>query len=472
MRTIKQIIEKTDYSETQMELFLAECMFDYLYFAEHVFGFDIADYHREWFELAEKFKRLVIVAFRGSGKTHFFAGYFIWKAIFNPGTEYLIISNTLEQAKYVLKIIRNMITDNELLRQFVPKTRDGTWKATELTLLNNSIFYCKPYNENVRSIHPDYVLCDEAGEYEDKSIYWTAVLGTIQLKQGRVIVIGTPKSSVDLLAELKENDEYMCKDYPAELNGKVLWPQKYTLDKVDSYGKRSLYKIKKEMGELAYAQEYLLIPISSANSLFPYELTMKALDSTLGFLPFGRKDRKYYIGYDMAISPKGDWTVITVLEANNDGKVVVEVLRFRDTFEEQKRRLKRIVNDFKPHKILVDATGIGDIPVRELKEEFNMVEAQKFTYDEKYKMLMDLRQEFERYNITIPNSKEDLRAYGYAQQLLKELNDFSIKADMSIGSRHKLKFISGKNDDCVISLALANKASQSIYGNVSITAID
>ena len=79
MRTIKQIIEKTDYSETQMELFLAECMFDYLYFAEHVFGFDIADYHREWFELAEKFKRLVIVAFRGSGKTHFFAGYFICK---------------------------------------------------------------------------------------------------------------------------------------------------------------------------------------------------------------------------------------------------------------------------------------------------------------------------------------------------------------------------------------------------------
>jgi len=468
MRSVKDILEKTKYMPHEMELFLAECMVDYLYFAEHVLGFDIAEYHKEWYKFAERFPRLSITAFRGSGKTHFFSGYFLWKAIFNPKTEYLIISNLLEQAKLILKIIRSLVVENEVLKQFVPQNREGSWKATELNLVNGSVFYCKPYGEGVRSIHPDYVLCDEAGEYEDKSIFWTAVLGTIQLKQGRVIVIGTPKSSVDLLSELKENDEYFCKEYPAEVNGKPLWPQKYTTKPVDEFGKRSLTKIRREMGELPYTQEYMLIPISSANSLFPYELTTKAVDNSLGFLPYGRKNGKYYIGYDMAISPKGDWTVMTVIEANNDGKIVVEVQRFRDSFDEQKRRLSRLYEDFKPNKILIDSTGLGDIPVRELQEKFDCVEAIKFTYDEKYKMLMDLRQEFERFNITLPNLKDD-RAYTYTQQLLKELNDFSIKTDLRIGSRQKLKFHSGKTDDCVISLALANRAAQSTSGNVSLT---
>jgi len=35
------------------------------------------------------------------------------------------------------------------------------------------------------------------GEYEDKQIFHTAVLGTIQIKRGRLIAIGTPKSESD-----------------------------------------------------------------------------------------------------------------------------------------------------------------------------------------------------------------------------------------------------------------------------------
>ncbi|MHA1383235.1 MAG: phage terminase large subunit family protein [Candidatus Helarchaeota archaeon] len=464
MRTIDQILKGTNYSTLQMEEFWSQCFLDYLFFAEHVLGFQIADYHREWYELAEKYPRLCIIAFRGSGKTHFFAGYYLWKSIFQAPRQTLIISNRGDQAKEVLKIIKTMITSNEILKQFVPEDRESTWRATEIELVNGSVFYCKPYNENVRMWHPDDVLCDEMGEYEDKSIFWTAVLGTIQLKLGRVIGIGTRKSESDLLSELKENDEYYCAEYPAEKDRKPLWPQKYTMLNYDTKTQKSLIKIKREIGNLAYNQEYMLIPISSANSLFPMEYLSPCLAEE-GFLPFGRKNGRYYIGYDIARAPKGDYTVMTVLEITSKGKKLVKGLRFRGTFEEQLKKFRKLYEDFRPTKCLIDGTGIGDQQARDIEREFAGIEIIKITYDSKLNMFTDLRREFENLNISLPNSKDG--AYAFTQQLIKELNEITLKMDLRPGQTTRPKFHSGKYDDCATSLALANRASQNIYGKIS-----
>jgi len=470
MRTIQQILKKSGYRENQLEYFLAKCYIDYIYFAEHVLNFQIADYHREWLELAEKHTRLNIIAYRGSGKTYFFSGYYLWKSIFQGPRQTLIISNRETQAKEVLKVIKGYLQENELLKQFVPESREATWKATELELVNQSKFYCKPYNESVRTWHPDDVLCDEIGEYEDKSVFYTAVLGTVQLKRGNVIGIGTPKSAADLLSELKENSEYMCQEYPAEQDGKVLWPQKYTMLPYDTETQKSLVKVRKEMGELSYAQEYLLIPMSSANSLYPYSIVSKALVEE-DFLPFGKKEEKYYIGYDVALSPKGDYTVMTVLSSNSTGKKLVRGYRFRADFEDQKKKLRILYDDFKPTKCFIDATGIGEKQAIDLSKEFENLTPIKISYEYKIKMLLDLRQEFERTNITLPTKKET-EAYKFTQQLVRELIDMGLKVDMSHGGTARQKVFSGKYDDCVMSLALANKSTQNIYGEVSFRGLE
>lgn len=470
MRTIKEILKNTPYTPVELELFLTECYLDFLYFAEHVMGFDIAEYHREWLKLAEVFPRLCIIAFRGSGKTSFFCAYFIWKAIFSKKElNFLVVSHNFEQSKLVLKLIRNMITGNELLKQFVPESKEYSWKATELTLKNGCTFYCKTYGEGVRGLRIDYALCDEAGMYEDKSIFWTAITPTIQLNRGRMIVIGTSKTSIDLLAELKENEEYMTMEYPAEKKGKPLWPQKYTLKEHDEENKRSLKQIRKEMGELQYMQEYMLVPISSANSLFPYELTLSCVSKEKNFLPYGKINERYYIGYDYALSPTGDWVVMTVLSANNDKKEIVNARRFKGSSKQQTEVLKKLIKDFNPVKICMDATGLGQDQAENLKKEIPNLEPIKFNYDEKYKMLLDLRNEFERRNIIIPSGK-DPATYSYAQQLLKELNDFSLVLRAEKSTRPK--FSSGQFDDCVISLALANRASIDQSGTLSISSFE
>ena len=472
MRSVAQILKKAKgYSENNMETFWSRCYFDFLFFAEHVLGFQIAEYHKEWYKLVENYPRLCIIAFRGSGKTYFFAGYYLWKAIFQAPRETLIISVTETHAKQILKIIKNMLQSNDILKQFVPDNREASWRATELEIVNGSIFYSKTYNENVRMWHPDDVLCDEIGEYEDKSIYWTAVLGTIQLKRGRVVAIGTPKSAADLLSELKENSEYYCEEYPAEMNGQVLWPQKYTNLPYDTDTQKSLIKIRKEMGELPYSQEFMLIPISSANSLFPMEILKPNLADKEGFLPYGRKDERYYIGYDVARTPKGDYVVMVVLGVNADRKRLVKGIRFRGTFEEQTEKLKQLFHDFKPSKCIVDATGLGDKQARDIQGMFSGVEMLKVTYDSKINMYTDLRREFENLNLILPNKKDDL-AYAFTQQLIKELNEVALKIDLRPGQTTRPKFHSGKNDDCADALAFANRAAQNIYGQVSLRGIE
>jgi len=472
MRSIKEILKKTKYSEKNIEQFLANCYLDYTYFAEHVLGFDVGDYHKDWFDLAEKYKRLSIMAFRGSGKTFFFCGYFIWKAVFGKGLNFLIVAHRDENSMFVLKIVRNMISNNAYLKEFIPKGRDASWRARELSLANGATFYCKTYGEGVRGLRIDFVLCDEAQEYEDKSLFWTDVSPVVQLNLGSIIVIGTARSPVDLLHELEDNDEYYSERYPAERDGVALWKQKYTTADHDEFDKRSLVKIRKEIGELPYAQEFMLIPVSSANSLFPYSITSKALANNQSFMPYGKKSEKYYIGYDVAISPKGDWTVMSVLGVNADRKFLAKAIRFRASFEEQRRRLKKLYDDFAPEKCLVDATGVGEKQATDLQKEFQGLEVIKVTYDEKYKMFLDLRQEFENFNVSLPNSKDSPETYSYTQILLKELEEFSLKIDIRPGSMVRPKFHSGKYDDCVDSLAYANRASQRAFAAVSILGIE
>lgn len=477
MRTIKEILEGTKYKETDLEEFLAKCYLDFIYFAEHVMGFEIAPYHKEWFELAETFPRLNLPAYRGSGKTCFFSAYYIWKAMFcKKGLNFLITSNTLDQAKIVLKIIRQMVSDNDILRNFIPEGKEASWRATELTFKTGSTFYCRTYGANVKGLRIDYMLCDEAGQYEDKSIFWVALTPVVQLNMGRIVVLGTKESEVDLISELEDNDEYMSKEYPVVVDGKPLWPQKYTMNETDveTHGqkRRSIPKIRKEMSDLKFEQEYMLHPISSANSLFPYEITMPCVSNEKKFIPYGKIGVRYYIGYDYALSPTGDWVVMTVLAVTDSNKELVHALRFRGTSEQQKEKLRTLIVNFKPVKICVDATGLGEDQAIQLQKEFSNVEAVKITYEEKMKMLLDLRQEFIKLSLILPNNKEDVITYNFTQEFLKEGNEFTLQQDFRAGQTTRQKFHSGKYDDCVLSLALANRASLNEFGTISISSLD
>ena len=471
MRTFEQILKNTEYNENQLEYFLAECSVDFVYFAENVLGFQVGEFHKEWWRLAEKYPRLCIMAFRGSGKTNWFAAYFLWKAVFRTGLKFLVTSHNFEHSKQVLKLIRGMVLDNDLLKDFAASGKEATWKQTEIVLENGSTFYCRTFGEGVRGLRIDYLLCDEGGKYDDKSLFWTAVSPVVQLNRGKIIVVGTPDTPVDLLHDLKNNDEYYFDEFPVvDGIGKPAWEMKYTVERRDTDEQRSIPQIKREMGELSFQQEYMLRPISSANALYPWDLLQKNIDSMEKFMEYGHPANTYFVGYDIASSPRGDWTVMTVLEKQKDGtKKIVRAERFRANFKIQKGIIRKLIKDFLPAKIVVDKTGMGEFALQELQADFTNVEPFHFTAEDKKNLLFDLQTEFDNGRIIIPASKDCPKTLKYSEQLLKELKDVQIAP--SPQTKAKIKFKFGKYDDSVISLALANRASKDIYGDVSLAAI-
>lgn len=475
MRTTKECLEGSGWDEKDFEGFWLECSLDYLFFAERVLGFEIANYHKEWYLNVERFKRISILAFRGSGKTSFFAGYILWKCVFGENYNTAFVSNSLSQSKDILKIVKDMINGNELLQHLVPKDRDTVWSQKEIITTTNCRISCIPYSDAIRGKRLNWAICDEAGDYEDKSVFWNAISPTVDLTRGSIIVTGTPKSHLDLLYELfNDNDEYFSQLYPIiDKNNIPLWKQKYTMANKDEYNKRSIPSIRREKGELTFQQEYMCIPISSANSIFPEELILPARNQNYSFLPYAHPEMSYYLGCDFAVSDsiKGDYSVFTILEVAPTGqKRIAYVYRKKgESPAKQKEIIRKLYNDFRPRRVIVDKTGLGETLYLELKEIIPSIDFFQFNAtNAKSDMILNLRNEFENGNIIIPYSKEKLEEYDLMNNLLRELTEFVIK----VKNVRTVFEGSGKHDDMVISLALALEASRRNIGRVSLYSVD
>ncbi len=331
------------------------------------------------------------------------------------------------------------------------------------------------YIANGMSVHN----CDEGQNYEDKSVFWQVISPTVQLKNGRIYVVGTTRNYGDLLMELhNENDEYYSKKYPAIIKDekgkeKPLWPQKYTLQDKDVFGRASLPKIRREIGEINFEQEFMLNPVSSQTGLFPYEVISRNMDNEITFKEFAEPNKRYVVGMDIAYSKaaRGDYSVITVLEIDSErNKTLVYMDRFKGRPpKEQKETLKQVIGRFNPYRVVIDQKGVGEGFLKDLQEEIHTTQVEGKSYnmpEEKNELLKSLRNEFENDRITLPHSRDHPVTYQNVEILKKELEEtgWVIK-----NGKAKIEGL-GNHDDTVMALALSNFGTEG-SGKVSISLI-
>jgi hypothetical protein len=421
---------------------------DPIYFVENIVGQKLTNFQKEWFNILQTKKRVTFMAFRSSGKTRqLFVHYFLWKAIVNPATQYLILSKTLPQAKEVLKDIRLTILTNFYLKSLVPKNRKQTWSTTELEIMNHSRILSKAYNDNVRGLHVDGLGCDEMGEYEDHEILKKAVLPTIRAKRGFFIGVGTPKSELDLLHEIERDPGFKSITfgrYPAEGEKGNLFEIRYPDTKI-VHGE-GVVEIRDEKTDdliesysnLAWSQEFLLKPVSMKDKLFPDHLIQACLDATIPFQHEVKNMRQYFMGVDFAMSAASgaDFTVVTILEKPLDSKrlKLVYMARWRGLdYIMQKQKIQELSEKYQVTKVLGDESSFGKTFIYDLKVAGVPIDGYKFTG-------------------------------GYAgrgkEELIKALRDqFEKKGFKSKTVRFEGL---GKHDDCVISLALASFIARNV----------
>jgi len=425
-------------------------------FCERVLQLEIMDFHLEWFNAYHYRRRSCIIAATGHGKTWVIGmAYTLWYIFFNRQKQVLIVAHNLEHAMKILESIRDGIENNELLQSLKPK--QSVWTKTELNTTTGCKVFCKACTPNIRGVHVDRILCDEAALFSDPLLFYTIIVPRATRKKGHICVISTPASELDLTMQLIENKQYWAEVYPAEDEaGNILWPSVFS--------RKDLDRIRDEIGEYAYNREYLCKPLPIGTPLYPPELVKKALNMKLKLYQYEKgikiKDNCIYmIGCDFAISgsKQAAWSAFIAVEKNYDtNKIIIKEMIRKKGYDTkvQATIIEKLTRKWHGRQIWIDSSTFGQTYLQNLRKEKGLpVVAKNFDRNTRTDLLINLRNAMDKGWLVIPFNKEDQNTMELSGQLKKEL--LSMAAD-STEKTHQTTFKSyGETSDMVMALALA-----------------
>ena len=403
------------------------------YFFQNVLGMMYPEYMKEWLDSMDKTDRTVIICSRDHGKSVFMHSWVVWNLVFQePPYQMLYISSNQKQTLVHMREIDRYF-NLPALKQFKPSRG---WAIGNIQLTNGNAILERSVGSQIRGLQrvTDWFFGDMIPTLHHTS---------------KLRMIGTPFTYTDIFAQLEENAAYTVTKYPC-LNAlnEPLWPERWDYD--------ALMQRKAEIGSLKFTREYLCVPISTGTALFNPEFIEKCKNKEYVLKLGNRKDKgyRYYVGVDPAISTDGDYNVITVLEVDDEqNKAIVHVDRAKNIeFRENIEKIRLIGKVFEPEEILFETNTFAKAFTQELKSMTDLnIRDFNTTRKNKQEIILNLQMNIENQKIIMPYGDNASRRLTGA--LVEELSMFSITAN------GKFEGV-GAHDDLVMSLALANAASQ------------
>ena len=452
------------------------------FFCSEALGMLVSDHHMEWAELASRYRKLAIQASRDHGKSAFWSyAYPLWQSWRVDKADGVIVANTQDQSFNFLDLMQNgkrykddkgvewhlrACSDIPVFQGLVPDNIDRSWSKGAMRFKNGSMIKAKAFGTRFRGLHPTWIVVDdplgddtsfsENVREKDKAIFLRAITPML-VPSGQMIVVGTPMHGNDLHALLSVNSEYFHKKYPALIedengNEVPLWPMRYSVETIRAR--------EREVGALAFAQEYMLKPISNEASLFPPSLFEEHLDDTLVMKPTAQeisdKDWTVYMGVDFAMSSAvgADYTVITVLGVDRyKNRTIMDIVRVKGmSFKNQLELIKETWKKYDADMVFCESNQMQRIFGEELARTTDMPVYQFHTSASGKNSLNSgvpaLRTLIENGKIIFPVGDEySNRSIGV---LIAEMTSFA-------WVEGKLRGV-GNHDDCVMSLWIADQA--------------
>lgn len=279
----------------------------------------------------EKERRLLVLGFRGSGKSTFGSlALPLWAALEHPDKFpfIILISDSARQATLNIAAIKTELETNALIKQdygeikgnviddFTLKGDSDEWQKQNMVLSNGVRILARSRGQKVRGLRhlqyrPKLVVVDdpEDGEWvrtkenRDKTERWlrSEIMGGLDSRKGKLVVIGNLLHMDALLSRLRApGSGFKVLEFPLiDQNGKTTWPAMFPTE-------QSLKDKERDMGAVAWKREMLLQIVAEEDQVITPE-DIHYYDEK----PAGVASMKGH-GIDLAISQKesADYTTI------------------------------------------------------------------------------------------------------------------------------------------------------------------
>jgi predicted phage terminase large subunit-like protein len=215
----------------------------------------IADFHLKIYEdIADRsLLKVAEIAPTGFAKSSIVSHAAVcWITAYAHYGEVLYISGSHEFACARLRIVRNEIESNELLRADFGLDQGEVWKDDELIVNNKVRILARGKGSQIQGMRPDVIILDDLEDEEDvrselKRAHLDEWLNLIVYNrlapQGRIIAIGSLISKLCYLNKLTSKDAeergWNHRIFKAQDNGKSIWPERFTYSDLEDR-KRSL----------------------------------------------------------------------------------------------------------------------------------------------------------------------------------------------------------------------------------------
>lgn len=423
--------------------------FFHIYFG-HYITYQTAAFQKELFAMTEDTnnKALVIVAFRGSGKSTIMnLSYPIWSILGSHQKKFILIAGqTQQQARQHLQNIKEELERNKLLKADLGpfEEQNDEWRSYSLVIPKyNARITAVSTEQSVRGIRhnqyrPDLIICDDiedmasvkTQENRNKTFQWlTAELIPAGDKNTRLIMIGNLLHEDSVLMRLKEKirlDEVtgIYREYPLlNENNECLWPGKYP-------DESELETERKRVGsESSWQREYLLNIVTDMDRVI-FSDWIKHYDEMPNPAMKGSEYISTAIGIDLAISKKesADYTAMVVGRMYGYGderKIYIfpnpvnERLTHLETLERIKNLSQTSGHDGAKAKLYVEEVGYQGAMIEHLDQAGYTVEGCKPHGQDKRARLALISHMVQNGEILFPR-------HG-AEKLIRQLTHFGLE---------------------------------------------
>lgn len=298
------------------------------YFTVKFLGLTWHTHYEEWRSILDTQDRALIEAPRGSHKSYFFSlAYPLW-TIIRGKMDILLVSDSEDQSRKNLRVIRETVEQNPYLQPLRPSTKE-LWGVDQIQFPNASIINTMGFGTSKRGEHPLLILNDDIESERNKMsrddknrMYWAVITG-MAVPKTKLALLGTPSEFGDLLEQAsKRRDDtgkpvYFHWRKPIVVGGVNQYP--------DIWTDAEIRMKKAEMGSIDFAREMMLERIDPETQPFKkqYETLYEELPMGAFAYTVTACDPAYTEG-------DGDYTaIVTVKFTHGNHAYVVDCKRIK-----------------------------------------------------------------------------------------------------------------------------------------------